>query len=78
MRDRTFQGRARMRAAGARLQHAPRQGATVGLPIHLPTQRETRPMSAFHDLTMTSITGDAVALSQYAGKLCLVVNLASR
>lgn len=35
-------------------------------------------MSAFHDLTMKSITGDDVAFSQYAGKVCLVVNLASR
>ncbi len=62
---------ARMRHGGG---HGRRQGATVGLPIH----SEQRPMSAFHDLTMTSITGDAVALSQYAGQLCLVVNLASR
>ncbi len=35
-------------------------------------------MSAFHDLTMTSITGDTVAFSQYEGQVCLVVNLASR
>jgi hypothetical protein len=71
-----------MRAAGARLQRASRQGATVGLPIHLLTHllthREHRPMSAFHDLTMTSITGDTVAFSQYEGQVCLVVNLASR
>jgi glutathione peroxidase-family protein len=35
-------------------------------------------MSAFHDLSMKSITGEDVALSRYAGKVCLVVNLASR
>ncbi len=34
-------------------------------------------MSAFHDLVMTSITGEPVAFNQYAGQLCLVVNVAS-
>jgi glutathione peroxidase-family protein len=31
----------------------------------------------FHDITMTSITGDQVAFSDYEGKLALVVNVAS-
>jgi glutathione peroxidase-family protein len=31
----------------------------------------------FHDLTMTSITGDQVSFSDYAGRLALVVNVAS-
>ncbi len=35
-----------------------------------------RPM-AFHDLTMTSITGDQVSFDDYKGKLALVVNVAS-
>ncbi len=35
-------------------------------------------MSTFHELNMNSITGDAVDFQQYSGKLCLVVNLASR
>ncbi len=35
-------------------------------------------MSGFHDLEMTSITGETVAFSGYRGQLCLVVNLASR
>ncbi len=35
-------------------------------------------MSSFHDFTVESITGEPVALSTYAGKLCLVVNVASR
>ena len=35
-------------------------------------------MPSLHDFEMESITGEAVALSQYEGKHCLVVNLASR
>ena len=31
----------------------------------------------FHDITMTSITGDHVAFDEYRGKLALVVNVAS-
>jgi len=31
-----------------------------------------------HDFTMTSIAGDAVKLSDYAGQVCLVVNVASQ
>ncbi len=38
----------------------------------------TAPMTQFHDLTMTSISGDEVAFSQYRGQPCLVVNVASR
>ncbi|MCB1026728.1 MAG: hypothetical protein KDB24_03070 [Microthrixaceae bacterium] len=34
-------------------------------------------MSAFHDLEMTSITGEQLSFSTYAGKLVLVVNVAS-
>jgi glutathione peroxidase-family protein len=34
-------------------------------------------MSQFHDLEMTSITGEPVSFTQYQGQLCLVVNLAS-
>jgi len=35
-------------------------------------------MTTFHELTMTSITGEPVSFSAYKGDLCLVVNLASR
>jgi glutathione peroxidase-family protein len=35
-------------------------------------------MSSFHDLEMTSITGDQVAFDQFRGQFCLVVNVASR
>lgn len=35
-------------------------------------------MASMHDFEMKSITGEQVALSQYAGKICLVVNLASQ
>ncbi len=31
----------------------------------------------FHDITMTSITGDQVTFDGYAGTLALVVNVAS-
>ncbi len=34
-------------------------------------------MTAFHDISMTSITGDDVDLSAYQGQLCLVVNVAT-
>ena len=34
-------------------------------------------MTKFHDLTMTSITGEPQPLSAYAGKTCLIVNVAS-
>jgi glutathione peroxidase-family protein len=34
-------------------------------------------MSHIHDLTMTSITGDQVALDEYRGKVLLIVNVAS-
>lgn len=34
-------------------------------------------MSAFHDITMTSITGNEVSFDQYRGQVCLVVNVAS-
>ena len=34
-------------------------------------------MAGIHDFTMSSIEGEQVALSQYEGQLCLVVNLAS-
>ena len=35
-------------------------------------------MSAFHDFEMQSITGETVSFSDYAGKVVLVVNVASR
>ncbi len=34
-------------------------------------------MSTFHELEMTSITGEPVKFSQYEGKVCLVINVAS-
>ena len=35
-------------------------------------------MAQLSDFTMKSITGEDIALSQYEGKVCLVVNLASK
>jgi glutathione peroxidase-family protein len=35
-------------------------------------------MSTFHELSMTSITGEQVSFDRYKGTLCLVVNVASR
>jgi hypothetical protein len=35
-------------------------------------------MSTFHDLTMTSITGEAVSFDRFADTVCLAVNVASR
>jgi glutathione peroxidase-family protein len=35
-------------------------------------------MASMHDFEMQSITGDPVKLSSFAGKVCLVVNLASK
>jgi hypothetical protein len=37
-----------------------------------------RNMSRFHDLTMESITGEPVSFSDFQGKRCLIVNVASR
>jgi glutathione peroxidase-family protein len=34
-------------------------------------------MAGIHDIEMQSITGETVSLSDYAGKLCLIVNVAS-
>ena len=34
-------------------------------------------MSTFHDFVMDSITGEPVSFSAFAGKRCLVVNVAS-
>ena len=34
-------------------------------------------MSHLYDLTMRSITGEEVNLSDYTGKVCLIVNVAS-
>ena len=35
-------------------------------------------MPSLHDFQMRSIDGEDVALSQYAGQICLVVNVASK
>lgn len=35
-------------------------------------------MPSMHDFTMTSIAGDDVKLTDYAGQICLVVNVASQ
>ncbi len=35
-------------------------------------------MTTFHELTMTSITGEDVDFSQYDGQVSLVVNVASK
>ncbi len=35
-------------------------------------------MAKFNDLTMKSITGEAVAFSSFKDKVCLVVNVASQ
>lgn len=34
-------------------------------------------MASMHDFEMTSITGDQVSLSDYKGRVCLIVNVAS-
>ncbi len=34
-------------------------------------------MSPFHQFEMSSITGEPVRFDQYAGRVCLVVNVAS-
>lgn len=35
-------------------------------------------MASMHDFEMETITGETVSLSQYEGRVCLIVNLASR
>ncbi len=39
---------------------------------------EENDMPSMHDFQVTSIDGEEVALSQYEGKVCLVVNVASK
>lgn len=34
-------------------------------------------MSAFHDIEMTSITGEQISFDKFRGEVCLVVNVAS-
>ena len=34
-------------------------------------------MSRFHDMEMTSITGEPVRFAQFEGTICLIVNVAS-
>ena len=34
-------------------------------------------MSNFHDLVMTSITGDPVSFDSFRGQACVIVNVAS-
>jgi glutathione peroxidase-family protein len=42
------------------------------------TTRDRRPLMAkFHDLEMTSITGEPVNFADFSGQLCLIVNVAS-
>jgi len=35
-------------------------------------------MTHFHDIEMTSITGETQAFKAYKGQICLVVNVASQ
>jgi len=35
-------------------------------------------MTVFHELSMQSITGEAVRFADFRGRYCLVVNVASR
>jgi glutathione peroxidase-family protein len=35
-------------------------------------------LMGFHDLEMISITGEVVSLGDFEGKICLVVNVASK
>lgn len=50
---------------------------TASSPIALTNPGTVASMSAFHELEMTSITGDQVAFDQFRGQMCLVVNVAS-
>jgi hypothetical protein len=45
-----------------------------GSPRHDPIRSA---LMNFHDITMTSITGDQVSFADYEGKMALVVNVAS-
>ena len=44
----------------------------------MPPHPEGGSMSNFHDFEVQSITGEPVKLSEFAGQLSLVVNVASR
>lgn len=47
------------------------------LPIHFSLMAQTQ-ISSIHDFTVESITGDSISLSTYAGKVLLIVNVASK
>jgi hypothetical protein len=41
-------------------------------------QGDRTTMTKFHDLEMKSITGEVLSFAQFKGRVCLVVNVASR
>jgi glutathione peroxidase-family protein len=43
----------------------------------MPPKNKEIAMTNFHSFSMQSIDGDAVDLSQYKDKVCLIVNVAS-
>jgi cytochrome oxidase Cu insertion factor (SCO1/SenC/PrrC family) len=42
-----------------------------------PSYKPSEPMSAFHQLEATDIDGKPISFDQYAGKVVLVINVAS-
>ena len=59
-----------MRRNGGTEFRRPRSGLETSPPLR-------SALMEFHDITMTSITGDQVDFADYEGKLALVVNVAS-
>ncbi|MCK4998374.1 MAG: redoxin domain-containing protein, partial [Anaerohalosphaera sp.] len=60
-----------------------REKVTTNIPADFPTSgrtsvRDKRKVSKFHSFTMNDIDGKAVSLSDYQGKVILVVNVASK
>jgi hypothetical protein len=46
--------------------------------IQVKTTQRSIAMTAYHDISMKSISGEDVDFSDYRGQLCLLVNVASQ
>jgi hypothetical protein len=55
-----------------------RRRARAGFGASFPALPKEKPMPSIHDFEMTSITGENVPLSNYEGRVCLIVNVASK
>lgn len=69
------------RPAGDDVQYRGRASGSAGTFVpsvsHHGTCGTVTVVTNFHDITMSSITGQPVSFDEYKGKVCLIVNVAS-